>query len=100
MNWYKKANQLYEDEDMMEYLDALLEEEMEGSDLDIMERLRIKEQVENQLSSFPPGYKLRKDINGWSVLSPEGNAVSLNEEQLIHSIPGGKARFDFMGQSV
>ena len=100
MNWYKKANRLYRDEEIFEYLNALLEAEMEGDDLDIMEKIRIKEEIEKQLSSFPPGYKLKKTIEGWSVISPEGDIVSLNEKQLIHSIPGGKARFDFMGQSL
>ena len=100
MNWYKKATKYYGDEDMMEYMNALLAEEMEGSDLTPYERIEIQERLENMLSSFPPGYKLKKDDRGWTVLSPGGHGVSLNEEQLMHSIPGGKARLDFMGETI
>ena len=100
---YKKAqirDKFYNDDDMMEYINALLYEEMEGEDLDYYERLRIKEDITNKLNSFPPGYKLKKTINGWSVISPEGDIVSLNEKKLIHYIPGGKIRFDFMGIGI
>jgi len=105
MNWYKKANiiddsRVYDEEEILEYLNAILYEEMEGSDLKPEDKMRIREDIENKLNSFPPGYKLKKDMNGWSVVSPDGNIVSLNEKQLMHSVPGGKARFDFMEKSI
>ena len=119
MNWFKKAQSInifsktnnlqdeqlkyyrdYEEEDLMEHLNTILEEEFEEKDFRSIDRKIIHDQIEDMLNSFPPGYKLRKSPQGWSVVSPQGDIVSLNEEDLFHSIPGGKARFDFMGLSI
>lgn len=103
MNWYKKAylrDKIYNDEDMFFDLDSIIEEELEGEDMDPYEKLHTKEMLLEELSLFPPGYTLRKTELGWSVISPEGDVVSLNEHKLIHSILGGKCRFEFMGVTV
>ncbi|KKK49629.1 hypothetical protein LCGC14_3133120 [marine sediment metagenome] len=101
MNWYKKiklADKYYNDEDIEQYINVILEQELK--DLDPITKTEIKEKVIDKISTFPPGYKLRKNIDGWSVISPEGDIVSLNEKKLMYSIPGGKSRFDFMGRSL
>jgi hypothetical protein len=98
-NWYKKAqikNRSYDDEDMFVYLDSMIEEELRDENIDPYEKLHLKEKLLEELSSYPPGYKIKKTPKGWTVFSPDNEAVSVNEKKLIHSIPGGKQRFDFM----
>ena len=84
----------------MVMIEPIIEKEMRRLKLTPVERYEIKEEIENKLNTFPPGSKLKRTIDGWSIVSPEGDIISLNEKNLIHSIPGGKARFDFMGTSI
>ena len=103
MNWYKlllASERWFNDDDVEQYINALIENEMEGRDLNDLERMELEDKIHQVLSTFPPGYRLRKTEKGWTVFDPQGRAVSVNEKLLEHSLPGGKARFDYMGLSV
>ena len=73
---------------------------MEGRDFNKWEKMELEEKLHQILNTYPPGYRLRKTEKGWTVFDPQGRAVSVNEKLLEHSLPGGKARFDYMGLSV
>ena len=103
MNWYKTAqidNWLTED-DIEINIDSLLSDEFDEDVTNDPERfykkLEIFEKIKNILAHFPQNYKIKRELDGWSVATPEGNIVSYNEKDLQHAIPGGQARFDFMG---
>ena len=102
MNWYRRIvlakPTWYNDDDMQRYMDYLVEEE--NKDKSIWEKLELKEKLQNILATYPPGFSIRKTEKGWTVFDPDGNAVSVNEPELATSIPGGRARFDFMDISV
>jgi len=100
MNWYKKIKiaEWYSEEDIEENINAILEEELKH--YGPLEKLEIIEKLQNILAKFPPGYKVKKEWDGWSIATPEGKIVSFNEKDLEHAIPGGKARLDFMGQTL
>lgn len=106
MNWYKKIAQeskWYGEEDIESMLQYLFSNDynIPTNDFDsFIQKLELLEKLENILASYPPGFKIRKNIDGWSISDPDGNIVSRNEKTLEHAIPGGKPRFDFMGLSI
>ena len=106
MNWYKKANinnNWLTEDDIEMRIDSLLADEFDEditNDPDrFYKKLEIFEKIKNILAQFPPNYKIKKEPQGWSVATPEGHVVSYNEKLLQHAIPGGQARFNFMGLS-
>ena len=102
MNWYRRLilakPKMYTDEEMERYLDYLVEEESDK--LSFWDKLELKEKLLNILSTYPPGFSIKKTEKGWTVFDPDGHAVSVNEPGLSTSIPGGRVRFDFMDISV
>ena len=104
MNWYKRIilskNIWYNDDDIQQYISSIIEKEIEGRDLNRWQRMEIEEKIHQILSTFPSGYKLKNTEEGWTVFAPNGTAISVNEKLLEQSLPGSKARFDFMGLSV
>lgn len=104
MNWYKQAqlnNNWLTEEDIEQKIDSLLSNEFDEDPNNDPERfykkLEIFEKIKNILAKFPQNYKIKKEPNGWSVATPDGHIVSYNERDLQHAIPGGQARFNFMG---
>jgi len=100
MNWYKIAKTYYNEEDMERHINALVSKEMQNRDITPFEKLELTEKLQNILSQYPSGYRLRKTSKGWSVMDENGDFVCINEPDLEHAIPGGKSRFDYMGTTI
>jgi hypothetical protein len=104
MSWYdniKREDTWYDEEDFERNINALLEKDFQKQNIfNPLDKLELEEKIKKILSKYPPGYRIKRDSEGWSVATPDGQVVSLHEKSLLHSLPGGKHRFDFMGISL
>jgi len=105
MNWYNQLKiaekEFYDEEDLEQNINVLLEEEYENKNYPLKtKKIELFEKIKNLLSFFPPGFKIKKEFNGWSVLTPDEKIITFDEKTLPYAIQGAKLRFDFLGQTI
>jgi len=105
MNWYNQLKiaekEFYDEEDLEQNINVLLEKDYQDKNYPInIKKIELFEKIKNLLSFFPPGFKIKKEIDGWSVLTPDEKIITFDEKTLPLAIQGAKVRFDFLGQSL
>lgn len=100
MNWYKKANPLkgqwFTEEDVEQNLRYFVGLDYENANIGDWEKIELEEQLESILNTFPSGYKVRREGDGWSIALPTGQIVAFNEKTLLDAARGAKARFGYL----